>query len=400
MASVVNQNQSTPRKVKALLSSFIHGSPSEDTQCSEEKDKVLHGDDVDFSRNSDGSSAGDLKRVFQPDNKVAFYQRVQTYTPFKWFDALTTLTPLECSKYGWENIDTNTLKCVSCKEVLYAGSPEITSFEQDCDISKNMMELIKTAHSSICPWPTSPSPGKFCSVVEPTPSSTASKFSKRMKSIITEKDNLPKLDLDDSISESTGLSDLTNTIQKCSSQLQTCEKIEDEQLCVAGFLALFGWSNVKPEGVSILICNHCKRQAGLWNFTSLKENQNGVTSSEGTSDVEPDPKRRKMMPLPVKAFNPSTEHRNWCPWVLGITLKNKETDIKEVQASGDQVIKQMLEPVDPTAAGWKQTWKMLDRHFEESSNITRPTLANTIPPSQAWKTVKKILGFFQGKPTT
>ncbi|XP_033106570.1 nuclear-interacting partner of ALK-like [Anneissia japonica] len=415
--SNLSRSKSTPRKVKDLLSSFIYGSVSDDNQCllkacNEKKPSELPSDDVDGWSQKDDSLV-DHKRVFHPDDKKAYYQRVQTYTSFIWVEPLAALSPLMCARYGWKCINVNTLKCVSCKEVLYVGIPDNITYEQECDASKKIIQLISTAHLDICPWPTSPSPEKFSMVVETTRKSTSLEFVNRVESMLKDKSTLPSLDVDFIASEDVDVTDVINTIRNMYSELQENDKLDDAEICAAVFLALFGWTNSELDGGSIIVCNHCKRSAGMWNFTLLKYKEKDKVETELAGDsgdnLEPEPKRRRLM-----KFNPCTEHRTWCPWISSMNTNVEDastpTDSKECEKvtppltkgtdtdAEDEVIKQMLEQVDPSEVGWKQVLQSLKRYLlVEPSDEPRPTLANTTPPSKAWQTFKRILGYFQGK---
>ena len=63
------------------------------------------------------------RRSFRPLNREDFFQRLNTFTAFTWFAKPSELSPLQCARYGWENIEADTLKCMSCKEILFAGLP-------------------------------------------------------------------------------------------------------------------------------------------------------------------------------------------------------------------------------------------------------------------------------------
>jgi hypothetical protein len=40
----------------------------------------------------------------------------------KWFAKPSIFSPISCSKHGWTNYSTDTLKCVSCSKTLYIHS--------------------------------------------------------------------------------------------------------------------------------------------------------------------------------------------------------------------------------------------------------------------------------------
>ena len=44
--------------------------------------------------------------------------------PLTWFAKPLDLSPLMCARYGWENIDTDMLRCVSCRACLSGQLPK------------------------------------------------------------------------------------------------------------------------------------------------------------------------------------------------------------------------------------------------------------------------------------
>ena len=44
--------------------------------------------------------------------------------PLTWFAKPLDLSPLMCARYGWENIDTDMLRCVSCRACLTGQLPK------------------------------------------------------------------------------------------------------------------------------------------------------------------------------------------------------------------------------------------------------------------------------------
>lgn len=44
---------------------------------------------------------------------------------FKWFAKPIEFSPLNCAKHGWVNLTRDTLKCVSCSNILYYYSQSL-----------------------------------------------------------------------------------------------------------------------------------------------------------------------------------------------------------------------------------------------------------------------------------
>nr|CAG8630421.1 2574_t:CDS:10 [Entrophospora candida] len=77
------------------------------------------------------------------------------YMPIiNWFDKPTLLSPTECARYGWINIDTDCLECEYCGERLLVNTSE--DVDIDRSLLKQYFEALTTTHTSLCPWRESP----------------------------------------------------------------------------------------------------------------------------------------------------------------------------------------------------------------------------------------------------
>nr|XP_002741197.1 PREDICTED: nuclear-interacting partner of ALK-like [Saccoglossus kowalevskii] len=108
-----------------------------------------------------------------------------------------------------------------------------------------------------------------------------------------------------------------------------------------------------------------------------------VESSDADSAQEPSMKKRKISESKKSAFNPITEHRAWCPWVISYVM----------QQSDDH--KSSPVPTYNNIPGWQAVFTLLaPKTSPLKENIQRLTDKDQTPPNQVWKAVRKILSFW------
>jgi hypothetical protein len=95
--------------------------------------------------------------------------------------------------------------------------------------------------------------------------------------------------------------------------------IEGDQKIALVCLALTGWTTNedKQSGAlgSVITCECCQRDIGLWNFASLRdqnESKGDETLVESASGEAQPAKRRKV--APKSELNCLSEHLWFCPW--------------------------------------------------------------------------------------
>ncbi|EDV25922.1 uncharacterized protein TRIADDRAFT_55497 [Trichoplax adhaerens] len=235
-----------PRKFLSLLDSFIFDKPAcPENEC--KQDKVAED----------------------------YFERVETYSAYTWLAKPPALSPLQCARYGWKNVDIDRLKCVTCSATLTVSLPLPSTRSQPCNQCF------------------------FCSYIV-------------------------DITLDSSYSDEEA------TLLSCKEAVETLKDIldcqviltdvDEEAQMIACILAFCGWV-LKPSDKlksSLLICSICRRRAGIWNYTmaisdsSTDSLELSSESIEEQSSSSPS-KRRK---IEKKKFNPIEEHRYWCPYFI------------------------------------------------------------------------------------
>lgn len=78
---------------------------------------------VFFYRLSDPPIFGSHSSVSSHDVD-AYLERVRSFTLAKWFQKPDSLSPLEAARFGWYNVDKDTLECRQCSMRLFVAFSE------------------------------------------------------------------------------------------------------------------------------------------------------------------------------------------------------------------------------------------------------------------------------------
>ncbi|XP_032243135.2 zinc finger C3HC-type protein 1-like [Nematostella vectensis] len=251
----------TPRRVKSLLSSFLH-SPSTNDHQSKEKEETDAG-------------CEEKSGMYKQRGRDAFWNRVETFSPFTWFAKPMELSPLHCALYGWENADVDILQCVSCKACVDATMSSNWDPEMFAKTCLQLKDSLVAGHTKFCPWPDNPCPESFLGLPTNTPVQWKEDFRMRCQALLDLGASLPLLDSltykdMDEVTED-GLEQLQKAFQSCDQGMMDEEDME-QAVRTSCVVALCGWkyrpSDTDADGHT-LFCTMCRREVGLWNFKSL-----------------------------------------------------------------------------------------------------------------------------------
>ncbi|XP_043355378.1 nuclear-interacting partner of ALK isoform X2 [Dermochelys coriacea] len=349
----------TPQKIREL----IDGGIAPEEACPEGKDTSA------LSESTNGSSQTDALPL-ETTSKEAFFSRVETFTSLKWAGKPHDLSPLICAKYGWTNIESDMLKCSSCQAFLCASLQLAFDFNKYKERCAELKKALCTAHEKFCFWPDSPCPDRFAILLVGEPIALVSDFLDRFQSLCQLELQLPSLKPED-------LKNMSLTEDKISLLLHLIEeelecKTEGEKTPMklgsdifqvhvpACILALCGWAYSPTSGsmhLPVITCSRCMRKVGLWGFHQIESSLLELDSSFGlgstpTTPTEARTDRAPLVPTsprrmitrsqdttfppgseqdtPTRSFfDPSSQHRDWCPWVNPVQEKAVSEDTSD-----------------------------------------------------------------------
>ncbi|XP_022107243.1 NIPA-like protein isoform X2 [Acanthaster planci] len=401
------------KRIKALFSSFIRKETNNETKA---ESSLESGDPEVKIDGTEGQVTGDTidgavsgskpetpsRRSFRPLNIEDFFGRVETFTAFGWFAKPSDLSPLHCARHGWENINADCLKCVSCREILCGGLPVMWETDSYAQAYGKLKDSLKIAHSKICPWPDSPSPESFLHIPLGDVKSAVESFYSRLDTMHLLGVSLPSIDCS-IIKEEFVIDEVEPALLKLIAEREDSAIIVSEEekpiwltVCL---LAVFGWlkSHTEQTGCPVLVCQYCRRHAGLWNFISLKEAEAkpAIINEASSTDTErQESPTDRIKDIEKSAFNPATEHRSWCPWIQPSAFQplRLQRTSNELTQSDDKPIAKL---------SWQQLLIILLKRTDPQTYGALAPVINkeTTPPSQTWKAVRRILNIWQSKET-
>ncbi|XP_074757747.1 zinc finger C3HC-type protein 1 isoform X4 [Athene noctua] len=324
-------------------------------------------DTSDCSESANGSSQMDALSL-ESASKEAYFSRVETFTPLKWAGKPHELSPLVCAKYGWTNVECDMLKCSSCQAFLCVSLQLTFDFNKYKERCLELKKALCTAHEKFCFWPDSPCPDRFSMLLVDEPRALLQDFLDRFQSLCQLELQLPSLRPEDVKNMSLTEEKISLLLQLIGEELE--HKTEGEKPPVkfateilpvhipACILALCGWTCSAASGfvhLSVITCSRCMRKVGLWGFHQL-ESAGPELDSCSPSITPPAPTERFLL-MPVSPrrmltrsqdtlppgseqdtslrsfFDPSTQHRDWCPWVSAVeggeTLEDTTTQTEK-----------------------------------------------------------------------
>uniref|UniRef100_A0A4X1VYB5 Zinc finger C3HC-type containing 1 n=2 Tax=Sus scrofa TaxID=9823 RepID=A0A4X1VYB5_PIG len=382
-SAIVRSPEGTPQKVRQLIDEGI--APEEGS--AEAKDTSATFQPVNGSPQAE-------EPPLESTSKEAFFSRVETFSSLKWAGKPPELSPLVCAKYGWVTVECDMLKCSSCQAFLCATLQPAFDFDRYKERCAELKKALCTAHEKFCFWPDSPSPDRFGMLPLDEPGVLVSEFLDRFQSLCHLDLQLPSLRPEDLKTMCLTEDKITLLLHLLEDELdhrtderKTAIKLgSDIQVHVtACILSVCGWacsSALEPVQLSLITCSQCMRKVGLWGFQQMESLADldasfGLTSSpvpgsEGRPErfpLVPESPRRMMTrsqdatfspgseqdASPRGFFDPTSQHRDWCPWV-NITLgkESKESGGAEVDAS------------TPAEPGWRAVLNSLLAHKQSN----------------------------------
>ncbi|XP_046563184.1 nuclear-interacting partner of ALK-like [Haliotis rubra] len=288
----------TPERVRKILSSFLSDGTKNGNDKETESESTTTATDAKSQDKENTTTEKKQDSCPNLRSRDAFFTRVATFSPLTWFAKPGELSPLVCAQYGWENTDVDMLRCVSCKSFLCGKLPANTDQVAYKEACEKLKKSICASHEKICSWSTNPAPDWYMHVPHYDLEEVRRDFQTRYRRLKEARDTLPDINYD-------SLAKFGFDTYHCGRLTFSLDKSSTEGMKVAAALAVTGWAISNND---TLVCEYCQRKAGLWNFKVKISN-----GSDQNGDSDPPLKKQKLENK--DSFDPSDEHRTFCPWI-------------------------------------------------------------------------------------
>ncbi|XP_057804949.1 uncharacterized protein LOC131020258 isoform X2 [Salvia miltiorrhiza] len=90
--------------------------------------------------------------VCRPWDRGDLVRRLSTFKSMTWFAKPQVVSPLECARRGWVNVDMDTIACVSCNTRLLFSTPSAWAKQQVEKAAMVFSLKLESGHNLLCPW--------------------------------------------------------------------------------------------------------------------------------------------------------------------------------------------------------------------------------------------------------
>ncbi|ORY07353.1 hypothetical protein K493DRAFT_310266 [Basidiobolus meristosporus CBS 931.73] len=285
------------------------------------------------------------------------------------------LNPIECSRYGWINTDTDKLECKMCNARLFCSISESADDETSEDFGRRYHEQLTSSHNKACPWRGHPCDYAVYKFPATSTFNLTIEFQERIQAMKNIGEELPIVTSDLPESQVESILPL--------SQLDSQEyspAILKSLVC----LSLFGWTGTKLANRHGLKCDLCHRKVGLWMFQNhTGGNTPSSESVEATDSVEKEIDQldaAKGNKQELASFDLMSEHRWYCSWIHG--------NINDPSIESSSISEQSSDK-----PGWKQTLEALEKPQMREINSDPAAISNSTPekPKDIVSYIRNIL---------
>ncbi|XP_073291434.1 uncharacterized protein [Primulina huaijiensis] len=108
---------------------------------------------VDESESSiSAKAASDQASLCRPWDRNDLFQRLSTFKSMTWFAKPKAVSPVNCARRGWINVDMDTIACKSCGARLLFSAPTAWSLQQVEKAAVVFSLKLESGHKLLCPW--------------------------------------------------------------------------------------------------------------------------------------------------------------------------------------------------------------------------------------------------------
>ncbi|KAL3829252.1 hypothetical protein ACJIZ3_018054 [Penstemon smallii] len=88
----------------------------------------------------------------RPWDRNDLFRRLSTFKSMTWFAKPKVVSPSECARRGWVNVDTDTISCGSCGSRLLFSTPSAWTQQQVEKAAMVFSLKLESGHKLLCPW--------------------------------------------------------------------------------------------------------------------------------------------------------------------------------------------------------------------------------------------------------
>ncbi|XP_070193249.1 zinc finger C3HC-type protein 1-like isoform X2 [Littorina saxatilis] len=241
---------------------------------------------------------------------ASFLKRVETFSPITWFAKPKELSPLVCSRYGWENTEYDMLHCTACGANLCGSLGSKANAKAYKEASEELRKKLLSSHEKFCTLAVNPCPESYLKVSLHDLEELRKNFLQRVDALRQSADLLPELVY--THLDTWGFAEV-HAAKFCAED----DMLETDTPTQVITLAFTGWT-LCEKNQQIVVCSMCRRQMGLWNFTPAgsRPASNGSDERQEVDDSGDSAIPSKMRKIePQSTLDPISSHHAWCPWI-------------------------------------------------------------------------------------
>ncbi|CAN6478403.1 unnamed protein product [Victoria cruziana] len=149
------------RRYRAAMDKLFFSSPQQSVSCAEipsangSKQGGLQSSRSELcQRTPTGQHRGKASpvSVCRPWDRGDLMRRLATFKSITWFAKPKVVSPINCARRGWINVEVDTLECEACGSRLFFSTPSSWTSQQVENSAAVFSLKLDSGHKSVCPW--------------------------------------------------------------------------------------------------------------------------------------------------------------------------------------------------------------------------------------------------------
>ncbi|GFP99978.1 nuclear-interacting partner of alk [Phtheirospermum japonicum] len=148
--------EESEKRFEAIMNKLFHSPPKSKPNST----NIRHGVEtlIGLKRprslvgNVPGESGSSLSCLCRPWDRDDLFRRLSTFKSITWFAKPQVVSPLECARRGWVNVDMDTIVCASCDARLLFSTPSAWTQQQVEKAAMVFSLKLESGHKLLCPW--------------------------------------------------------------------------------------------------------------------------------------------------------------------------------------------------------------------------------------------------------